>query len=71
MPLQIFLLQNCVWLVTISASVLFLGTFLLVLNLFVMFTKLLICPLSRPLTVVLLSAFVLMYHAFIAHIVYF
>lgn len=35
------------------------------------YTKLLICTLSRPLTVVLLSAFILMYHAFIAHIVRF
>lgn len=35
---QIFLLQNCVWSVTLSACFLFLGKFLLVLSLFVMFT---------------------------------
>lgn len=35
------------------------------------YAKPLICSLSRPLTIVLLSAFVLMYHAFIARIVHF
>jgi len=33
--------------------------------------KLLICSLSRPLTIVLLSAFTLMHHAFIARTVHF
>lgn len=68
---QVFLLQNCTWSVTLSACFLFAGEFLLVLHLFIMFTTTLICSLSRPLTTVLLFAFILMYHAFIAHIVHF
>lgn len=35
------------------------------------YAKLLICSLSRPLTIVLLSPLILMYHAFIARIVRF
>lgn len=71
---QILLLRSCTRCVTLSTCFLLLGEFLLVLKSFGHVhnkAKLLICSLSRPLTIVLLSAFALMHHAFIARIVHF